>query len=241
MASASASAAGGGGGGAAAAPAKSSLEPGVADIILRSRQTILDILDDRGYDVTAYRNIAPDQILTIAEKNTIALNVFAPKRADSNAPCERAVVVYMLHQRVKTRLGTFVRDIFEETVADPTFKVNKGDDIIVILNEPYQEAFDKASYEMWSGSRVRMVFFHIKQLVSHPGRHVLVPPHRKLTAEEVTALMERLHVKSKSQFPAIKHDDIQSRVLGLVPGDVVEIQRPSPTAGIALYYRACQK
>lgn len=236
MASAVASAAAGGGGGS-----KSSLDPGVADIILRSRQTILDILDERGYDVTAYRNIAPDQILTIAEKNTIALNIFAPKRADSNAPCDRAVVVYMLHRHLKMRLGTFVRDVFEEAQADPTFKVKKDDDIIVILNEPYQEAFDKTSYEMWSGSKVRIVFFHIKQLVSHPGRHVLVPPHRKLTAEEVTALMERLHIKSKSQFPAIKHDDIQSRVLGLVPGDVVEIQRPSPTAGIANYYRACQK
>lgn len=239
MASAASASASGGGG--ASVPVKSNLEPGVADIILRSRQTILDILDERGYDVTAYRNISPEQILTLAEKNTVALNVFAPKRADSNAPCDRAVIFYSINQRIRNRLGTFVRDIFEEAQADPTVKINKGDDIIVILNEPYQEAFDKTSYEMWSGGKVRMVFFHIKQLVSHPGRHVLVPPHRKLTEDEEKAVMARLHIKSKSQFPAIKHDDIQSRVLGLVPGNVVEIQRPSPTAGVALYYRACQK
>ena len=58
----------------------SNLEPGIADILLRSRQTILDILDDRGYDTTPYRNIAPSQILTLAEGTSRALDIVVKKK-----------------------------------------------------------------------------------------------------------------------------------------------------------------
>lgn len=222
----------------------SSLEPGLADIILRSRQTVLDILDMRGYDTTVYRNISPLQIVTLAETNanSRALDIFVLKREGSTAPCERAVVVHFLHDRIRSRLGTLRETIYEEPGADPTGanRIRRTeDDVIVIVNEPYHEAFDKTSLEVWQQQRGRMVFFHIKSLVVNPARHVLVPPHRKLTADEAKAAMERFHVTSKVQLPTIRHFDIQSRVLGLVPGDIVEILRPSPTAGTARVLRAC--
>ena len=47
-------------------------------------------------------------------------------------------------------------------------------------------------------------------------------------------------MRSVNEFPHIKfHFDMQARILGLVPGDVVEIQRPSETAGIYTFYRVC--
>jgi DNA-directed RNA polymerase subunit H (RpoH/RPB5) len=60
-----------------------------------------------------------------------------------------------------------------------------------------------------------------------------------LTAEESKSEFERLHLTAKSQLPLIKHHDIQSRVLGLVPGDIVEVLRPSPTSGVARVLRIC--
>jgi DNA-directed RNA polymerase subunit H (RpoH/RPB5) len=223
---------------AAKSIAGSSLEPGIADIILRSRQTLLDILEDRGYDTAVYQNIAPDQILTLAEGHPRALDIYAKKKADSPAPCERAVVVYQIQERIRSKLGTFAPRLFNEP-PDANSVVTKADDIIVILNEPYHEAFDKYALQQWQTTKVRMTFFHIKQVVVHPGRHVLVPPHRKLGADEAKAVMDRLHVTQKSQLPLIKHHDMQSRVMGLVPGDVVEVLRPSPTAGVARILRIC--
>jgi DNA-directed RNA polymerase subunit H (RpoH/RPB5) len=219
---------------------KTNLEPGIADILLRSRKTILDILEARGYDVSAYRNIVPSQILTLAESNSRALDIFVPKKEDSKAPCDRAVVVHLLNDRIKNRLGTFRRDLYD-VPADPTGanKIEKADDVIVLVNEPYSDDFDKTSLYMWQQEKARIVFFHIKSVVVNPADHVLVPRHRKLTAEEAKAEMDRLHVTTKLQLPTIKHFDIQSRVLGLVPGDIVEIMRPSPTAGVARVLRAC--
>jgi DNA-directed RNA polymerase subunit H (RpoH/RPB5) len=226
--------------------AESTLEPGMADIIIRSRQTILDILDARGYDTSAYRNIAPAQLLVLAETNPRAMDIFVPKRAvtegeENLAPSERAVVVHMLNDRIRTKLGGSFRPDLYGKAMDPTGanKINKEDDVIVIVNEPYDEKFDKASLEAWQQDKARLTFFHIKSVVVNPARHVLVPPHKKLSADAAKAAMERLHVTSKIQLPTIKHFDIQARVLGLVPGDIVEILRPSPTAGVARCLRAC--
>jgi DNA-directed RNA polymerase subunit H (RpoH/RPB5) len=228
------------GGGGAAAAAKSNLEPGVADILLRSRQTILDMLDTRGYDTSVYRNIAPEQVLTLAEGHSRALDIIVPKRADSNAPCERAVVVYVLQDRIRQKLGTFRRDIYDVPPdSSGANEVRRTDDLIVIFNEPDNDAFYKTALQMWQTEKARMTFFHIKNLVVNISKHVLVPPHRKLTAEEGAAEMERLHVTNKTQLPLIKHADPQARFLGLVPGDMVEVLRPSPTAGIARVLRIC--
>jgi len=209
------------------------VEPTIADILIRSRQTILDILEDRGYDPLPYRNIAPDQILTLAEGSSRALDMLIKKKADSKAPCERAAVHYVMQDRLRLRLATFTRNIYDGG------ELTKADDILVLVNEPWHEIFDKTSLQMWQTQKARITFFHIKQVVVHPGRHVLVPPHRKLNADEAKAEMTRWSVTQKSQFPLIKHSDVQAKLLGLVPGDVVEILRPSPTSGVARVLRIC--
>lgn len=211
------------------------IEPSIADILIRSRQTVLDILEERGYDALPYRNIAPEQILTLVMAATPgALDMILKKKPDSAAPCERAAVLYMLHGRnLRHRMETFMSDVYKEGIVTPT------DDTLVVLNEPWNEIFDKTSLQLWQKEKARITFFHIKHVVVHPGRHVLVPPHRKLNAEEAKAEMMRWSVTQKSQFPLIKHSDMQAKLLGLIPGDIVEILRPSPTSGIARVLRIC--
>lgn len=211
------------------------LEPGVGDILIRSRFTLLQILEERGYDTTPYQNIAPEQILTLAGgASSRALDIVVNRKDGSGAPCERAVVIYMLHDAICRSLFTFTRDIYTDSY--PT----KKDDVIVLVNEPFNEVFDKTSLSLWQQpDKCRMTFFHIKQMVVHLGKHVLVPPHRKLSSEEAKTVMDYYNITQKSQFPLIKHNDIQAKLLGLVPGDLVEILRPSPTAGVSRVLRIC--
>jgi DNA-directed RNA polymerase subunit H (RpoH/RPB5) len=123
----------------------------------------------------------------------------------------------------------------DEQVYDP-----KRDEVIVILSEPFHEVFHLQAAKLWNRLKARISFFNIKNLVSNPRHHVAVPPHRKLSPEEVEGIMTRYHIRSKSEFPKIVyHVDMQARVLGLVPGDLVEIRRPSPTSGEYVFYRVC--
>ncbi len=66
--------------------------------------------------------------------------------------------------------------------------------------------------------------------------HVLVPKHRILSEEEKRSLLEKFNI-SEVQLPKILSTDPAVKALGAKPGDVIEIERPSPTAGKTLYYR----
>ncbi len=69
-----------------------------------------------------------------------------------------------------------------------------------------------------------------------PLTHALVPPHIKLSNQEKEELLAKYHIvlrelpKIKRQDPAICHLDLQE-------GDVVKIERKSPTAGNSVFYR----
>jgi DNA-directed RNA polymerase subunit H len=70
-------------------------------------------------------------------------------------------------------------------------------------------------------------------------KHVLVPKHERVPVSEEQALLKENYAK-KSQLPLIRyHEDPIARMIGLMPGDIVKIVRPSLTAGESVGYRVC--
>ena len=70
-------------------------------------------------------------------------------------------------------------------------------------------------------------------------KHKLVPPHRVLNNAEVLVIKRRYNVMDDEQFPIISRLDPVAQAIGIRPGRVCEIIRPSKTAISAPYYRIC--
>ena len=64
----------------------------------------------------------------------------------------------------------------------------------------------------------------------------LVPRHSIISEEEVKKLLERYGI-TLSQLPKILMMDPCSKALNAKPGDVLKVERQSPTAGTSQYYR----
>lgn len=211
----------------------------LVDLIVRSRTTILEILNDRGYDVDEHKGISPEEIFLIAARTPDLLKIIAPKKADSSAPMERAIVYYMVSNPIRQRAEVEVSKLWDHEKNPDNLDPTK-DEVIVVLSEPAHDVFHIQASKQWTEHKRRVNFFQLKNLISNPAKHVFVPPHRKLSPEEVAELLKTGHILSKSQLPHIKyHVDMQTRVHGLVPGDVVEITRGSETSGTATVYRVC--
>ena len=56
---------------------------------------------------------------------------------------------------------------------------------------------------------------------------------------EVTTVMTKYNIKNKTEFPDISRFDPVAQVIGLRPGQVCHIARPSKTAIVSDYYRVC--
>ena len=206
------------------------------DNVYRSRMTLLDILEERGYDVSKYRKFSPAEATAAATALT-SLSFKVSKKDDENKICD---VRYASVTRQK--LETFFDDIDDDDT----------ENIEVIVMTPYTSVSDAMHSEALkqymkmkeSGEKerrkLRVSFFSIEMLVINPLRHILVPKHQIVAPEFHKELLDSLYITSKSKMPEIKfHVDPIARCIGAVPGDIVKITRSSESAGESIIYRVC--
>lgn len=68
------------------------------------------------------------------------------------------------------------------------------------------------------------------------SKHVLVPKHTKLTDEEAQKVLDKYNVTPR-QLPKIHKNDPTIKDLDTKPGDIIEIERKSPTVEKVKFYR----
>jgi DNA-directed RNA polymerase subunit H (RpoH/RPB5) len=206
------------------------------DNLYRSRLTLLDILEERGYDVTKYRKFSPAEAAAVPRTAFQSLSFKVSKKSDETKICD---VRYASISRQK--LDTFFDDIDD----DDTENV----EVIVMIDDPIMDAHHVAALKQYmklkdggekERRKLRVSFFSIPMMVINPMRHVLVPKHEIVPSEYHKELLESLYITSKSKMPEIKfHVDPIARCIGAVPGDIVKITRPSQSAGESILYRVC--
>jgi DNA-directed RNA polymerase subunit H (RpoH/RPB5) len=219
--------------------------------VFRSRQTLLEVLHERGYDTTGAEKFGPDEIreALAAAPNGKALEFTLKAREGQSVPTP-TVRVYVFSIRLKQKLPGFLTSLetpvgaSEPTARQPDKLGSPVDpaltSVICLINEPVVPVFNQASVNAWIQRNLRLSFFFMDSFQMNPLKHYLVPPHEIVPKEQHEALMKGLYITQKSQFPLIRyHEDPITRVIGSVPGDIIKITRPSPTSGEYVIYRIC--
>jgi DNA-directed RNA polymerase subunit H (RpoH/RPB5) len=210
------------------------------DVLYRSRQTLLAILKAKGYNTTPYEKFGPFEVEAMAAGDrevTLQMDLEREVPADAGIPA-KCRVEYAI-PKVKNRLAGFLNRLLEDEDGQPVFDP-KETEIIVITLEAIGDTFTNAALQRWSSSKLRISFFDANTLVSNPLEHVLVPKHELVPMSDHAELLKRLNCTSKLNLPMIRfHQDMIGRILGIVPGDIVKITRPSPQAGEYVVYRVC--
>jgi len=211
------------------------------DILYRSRQTLLQILKAKGYNTAPYEKFGPFEIemMTAGNKEktmNMELTRELPEGSTSPTICR---VEYAI-PRVKNRLPGFLNKLLtNEETGEDTIDA-KTTEVMVITLEAIGDTFNSHALREWSKRSLRIAFFDAHTLVSNPMEHILVPLHEIVPDDEHPELLKRYNMKSKTNLPVIRfHEDIIGRILGLIPGSIVKITRPSPSAGEYILYRVC--
>ncbi len=66
--------------------------------------------------------------------------------------------------------------------------------------------------------------------------HALVPKHKKLDEKEIETILNKYNILKK-QLPRILKNDPAIKDLDVKLGDVIRIERLSPTSGTVYFYR----
>jgi len=218
----------------------------VQDILIRSRNTILDLLEGRGYETTPYRKLVAEDLVKLmcpGSCPSLRMNV-KHKTEDKNA------IVEYTFANIKQQIGSgkFVGDLLDTTESsdkNELIGINPETTEVLVIYMPKNisedmESYNKAALEAWTKHNFRIQFFPMTRLVNNPLNHVLQPKFEVVPKEDREALLKEWYCRSKSQFPLIRyHHDMVARCLGLVPGDIVKIIRSSFSSGDYTLYRTC--
>jgi DNA-directed RNA polymerase subunit H (RpoH/RPB5) len=211
------------------------------NVLFQSRKTLLTILENRGYNTKPYEKFGPIEIAAMAAASVGSAGTGAFRmdlvKTEKTAGIIGCRVEYSLN-RVKNKISGFLEGLTEEgndAAVNPATT-----ELVIVLLEPIVEAFHVAALSIFASKGLRVNFFQAHTIVNNPTEHVLVPKHELLPAAEHAEFMQKNRIKSKTQLPLIKfHEDMIARIMGLLPGDIVKITRPSPSAGEYISYRVC--
>ena len=194
-----------------------------------SRKTIIDLLEAQKYDVSQYKDFGINEVNTLFE--TKQMDMLLRKTSED----KKVYVKYHLAKSLRpVNLYEYIEDLFtlEEVLT-------KKDDLVVIMKDEPNDTIRKTLMNIWEQDGIFVIVINIKRLQYNIMNHVLVPPHTVLSKEEADEVKRKYNILDDSQLPDLSRFSPVSQVIGIRPGDLCRIFRPSKTAIKAEFYRIC--
>lgn len=204
--------------------------------IYNSRKIVLELMQKQGYYINDYANFSASEVNSMKQNNQLDMLLeTSDEKVSPESPKKKIYIRYYLAARPAPKnIQEMIDDLF---VLSETLQ--KTDTLLIIIKDEPNETLINELKHIWEADGIFIVIESIKRLQFNILDHSLVPPHRVLMDSEVETIMERYNITTKSQMPNISRFDPVARVIGLRPGQVCEILRPSKTSIISNYYRVC--
>lgn len=215
--------------------------------IYKSRRVLIDLMKKQGYNTTDYEGFSVNEVNTMKTNNQLDMildKMSAPKFDENEKVIENPEEIKNNKKiYIKYYLGKSLRPNNLQEMIDDLFMVEevltKKDTLLVVVKDEINETMISAVNHIWETEKIFIILQPIKRLQFNILNHILVPPHRILTEAEKIEIKKRYNIMSDTQFPDLSRNDPVAKAIGIRPGEVCEIIRPSKTAISAPYYRIC--
>jgi len=205
--------------------------------IYQSRKNVLELMERQGFDVTGYANFSVSEINAMKQNNQLDM-LLEQKVVSSSEKTPENKKVYIRYYLAKTIRPANLQEMIDDLyVLTETLK--KHDTLYIIIKNNVNETLINELKDIWERDGIFIVIESIKFLQFNILNHALVPEHKVMNEDDVKSIMTRYNITDKVQFPDISRFDPVARAIGLRPGQVCHIVRPSKTAISTNYYRIC--
>jgi DNA-directed RNA polymerase subunit H len=203
--------------------------------IYKSRNIILDLMNKQGYNISDYANFSISEVNSMKLNNQLDMLLEKEKEDIDTGKKNKIYIRYYLGKAIRpANLQEMIDDLFILTET-----LTKNDTLFIIIRDEPNETLINELKHIWEKDGIFIVIENIKRLQFNILNHILVPQHTILNDIDVKIIMEKYNITDKVLFPDISRFDPVARVIGLRPGQVCHIVRPSKTAIEANYYRVC--
>jgi DNA-directed RNA polymerase subunit H (RpoH/RPB5) len=206
----------------------------IISAIYQSRNVLLEQLGTQGYEVADYAGFSVNEVNTMKLNNQLDMLLTVKDNAKKEVVRKTYVRFYLTKALRPANLQEMIDDLFnvEEILT-------KNDTLFIVVKDEVNDTLVSKIRHIWESDKIFIVIQPLKRLQYNILNHVLVPPHRIMSNEEIIKIKERYNIMTDAQFPDISRFDPVAQAIGIRPGQVCEIIRPSKTAINAPYYRIC--
>lgn len=203
--------------------------------IYNSRKIILNLMERQGYSVEDYDKFSINEVNSMKINNQ--LDMLLTKK-DEDVDTKRKNKIYIRYYLGKMITSTNVHEMVEDLFNLEEI-LTKDDTLFIIIREEMNDTLISELKHIWETDGIFIVLQNIKRLQFNILDHTLVPEHRVMNNTMLDEIMKKYNIVDKIQFPDISRFDPVAQVIGLRPGQVCHILRPSKTAILTDYYRVC--
>jgi DNA-directed RNA polymerase subunit H (RpoH/RPB5) len=210
------------------------------EFLTKTRTNLIKMLQYRKIDVSAYEKFNQDELKkmlqqSLLDKSFTNAEVGPLDMIVKNPDNSHTYVKYRL-DKIKTAraIESFIEQIYDT-------QLKPEDKLILVAPERINiqgSSFETMLNNFYNQKGYYVQIISLPQLLINIVNHRDVPHHEVIDENEKKELLVKYNIKQEN-LPVILRDDAMARYLGLRPGEIVRILRPSPTSGTYVSYRIC--
>ena len=211
--------------------------------IYKSRGIILELMQAQNYNISEYDGFSINEINTMKTNNQLDLILSKnPYEEDDDNVIKKEDYEKKIY--IKYYLGKSLRPNNLQEMIDDLFYIEeiltKNDTLLVVVKDEVNETLLNTLKHIWESDKIFIILIPLQRLQFNILEHILVPPHRVLNEAEKIKIKNRYNIINDDLFPELSRFDPVAKAIGIRPGEVCEITRPSKTAITSFYYRICR-
>ena len=199
--------------------------------IYTSRNNILDLVKERGYDTSDYEDRSISEIQKMYNEKQLDMLMNKEDSSDDR----KLFIKYHLSGKIRiNQIYEYIDDLYniEEILT-------KKDDFIIITKDQPNDTLKKLMNTIWNKDNIYFVIYNYHNYLFNILNHEMVPKHEVLLENDKQEIKKKYNILYDNQFPEISRFDAVAEAIGLRPNQLCKIIRNSPTAIKSDYYRLC--
>ena len=210
------------------------------EFLVKTRMNLLKMLKTRQMDVSSYENFNQEELKKMLHQSLIDKSFINPEVGplDMILKNRHNTTTYVKYRLDKIKTARAIESFIEQIYKT---QLKPDDNLILIAYEKINipgSSFETMLNNFYNQKGYFVQIISLTQLLINIVDHRDVPKHEVITVDEKKEILEKYHIK-EINLPNILRDDAMAIYLGLTPGEIVRILRPSPTSGTYVSYRIC--
>lgn len=205
---------------------------GTISSVFKSRQNLLKLLFAQGYDIKDYEEFSVNE--THVMYNNKQLDMMLSSKNKENTEKKVYVKYHLAKTLRRENINDYIDDLYNlEQV------LSKNDTLIIVIKQEPHEPLLNILKQIWEQEGIYIIIYNLDRLQYNILEHAYVPKHVILNDAEVNDMKNRYNIIKTTELPEISRYDPVAQAIGMRPGEICKIIRPSKTAITSVYYRIC--